>query len=189
MTNYYEILGVEKSATQDEIKKAYRTLAFKYHPDRNQGDKTAEEKFKAITEAYDVLGDETKRRNYDLTGGTQNSYENAQYQQTYSYYGENPFEGFDDETFYNWQRTRQNYQKSYNSDNRRTFRKRTFTTAKQCILQIILKILQILFVLYFFRFMYLIPFGFIICIAIFVNGVMGLAEGIRGFARISRKKK
>ena len=50
--DYYEVLGVSKTATQDEIKKAYRRLAMKYHPDRNQGDKTAEEKFKAVGEAY-----------------------------------------------------------------------------------------------------------------------------------------
>ena len=49
--DYYEVLGVSKTATQDEIKKAYRRLAMKYHPDRNQGDKTAEEKFKAVGEA------------------------------------------------------------------------------------------------------------------------------------------
>lgn len=58
MENYYDILGVNKNATADEIKKAYRNLAFKYHPDRNQGNADAEEKFKKISAAYDVLGDE-----------------------------------------------------------------------------------------------------------------------------------
>ena len=58
--------GVSKNATADEIKKAYRTLAFKYHPDRNQGNAAAEEKFKQISAAYDVLGDEAKRRQYDM---------------------------------------------------------------------------------------------------------------------------
>ena len=61
MSNYYDILGVSKTATADEIKKAYRTLAFKYHPDRNPGNAEAEEKFKQISAAYDVLGDESKR--------------------------------------------------------------------------------------------------------------------------------
>ena len=66
MSNLYDVLGVQKDATADEIKKAYRSLAFKYHPDRNAGDKAAEDKFKEINEAYSVLGDETKRRQYDI---------------------------------------------------------------------------------------------------------------------------
>ena len=63
--DYYKILGVNKEASQDEIKKAFRKLSIKYHPDRNQGSKQAEEKFKEIAEAYSVLGDETKRKEYD----------------------------------------------------------------------------------------------------------------------------
>ena len=66
--NYYDLLGVSKTASQDEIKKAYRRLAMKYHPDRNQGNKEAEEKFKAIGEAYAVLSDEQKRAAYDRYG-------------------------------------------------------------------------------------------------------------------------
>jgi molecular chaperone DnaJ len=64
----YEILGVQKSASQDEIKKAYRKLARQYHPDRNQGDKEAEERFKEIQGAYDVLRDPDKRKQYDQLG-------------------------------------------------------------------------------------------------------------------------
>ncbi|MBU0729171.1 MAG: molecular chaperone DnaJ [Proteobacteria bacterium] len=66
--NYYEILGVSSSASKDEIKKAYRKQAMKYHPDRNQGDNEAEEKFKEATEAYEVLGDPEKRGIYDRYG-------------------------------------------------------------------------------------------------------------------------
>ena len=66
--DYYEVLGVEKSADQDTIKKAYRKLAVKYHPDRNPGDKVAEEKFKEATEAYEILSDEEKRPIYDQYG-------------------------------------------------------------------------------------------------------------------------
>lgn len=66
--DYYEVLGVDKSATPDAIKKAYRKLAMQYHPDRNPGDKTAEEKFKEINEAYEVLGNEDKRAQYDRYG-------------------------------------------------------------------------------------------------------------------------
>lgn len=66
--DYYEVLGVERQATEEEIKKAYRKLALKYHPDRNPGDKTAEEKFKELGEAYEVLNDPQKRAAYDRLG-------------------------------------------------------------------------------------------------------------------------
>ena len=66
--DYYEVLGVAKTATADEIKSAYRKLAMKYHPDRNPGDKAAEEKFKEAAEAYDVLHDPDKRQRYDQFG-------------------------------------------------------------------------------------------------------------------------
>ncbi|PJZ78375.1 molecular chaperone DnaJ [Leptospira neocaledonica] len=66
--SYYDILGVSKSATDEEIKSAYRKLAIKYHPDKNQGDKAAEDKFKEATEAYEVLRDANKRRMYDQYG-------------------------------------------------------------------------------------------------------------------------
>ncbi len=66
--DYYEVLGIEKSATEEEIKRAFRKLAIKYHPDRNQGNKEAEEKFKEINEAYQVLSDKEKREHYDQFG-------------------------------------------------------------------------------------------------------------------------
>ena len=66
--DYYEILGVSKSASADEIKKAYRKLAIKYHPDKNPGDKSAEEKFKEAAEAYEILSDNDKRARYDQFG-------------------------------------------------------------------------------------------------------------------------
>jgi curved DNA-binding protein len=70
--DYYKILGVEKKASQDEIKTAYRKLAQKYHPDKNKGDQTAEKKFKDISEAYQVLKDPEKRKKYDTLGSSWN---------------------------------------------------------------------------------------------------------------------
>src|SRR5580698_1545260 len=66
--DYYEILGVKKSASADDIRKAFRKLARKYHPDVNPGDKSAEEKFKTLSEANDVLSDPKKRKIYDQVG-------------------------------------------------------------------------------------------------------------------------
>jgi len=68
MKDYYDILGVKKDATKEEIKKAYRKLALKYHPDKNKGDVSAEKKFKELSEAYEVLSDEKKRGIYDQYG-------------------------------------------------------------------------------------------------------------------------
>lgn len=68
MSDYYSTLGISKGASQDEIKKAYRKLALKYHPDKNPGDKEAEKSFKKISEAYEVLSDDQKRRMYDQYG-------------------------------------------------------------------------------------------------------------------------
>ncbi|PRY15620.1 curved DNA-binding protein [Pontibacter ummariensis] len=75
--DYYKILGVEKSASQADIKKAYRALAKKHHPDKNKGDTAAEDKFKDISEAYEVLGDKEKRKQYDQLGANWRQFQNA----------------------------------------------------------------------------------------------------------------
>ncbi len=66
--DYYSLLGIDRKASEDEIKKAYRKLAMKYHPDRNKEDKNAEDKFKAVNEAYEILSDKEKRAAYDMYG-------------------------------------------------------------------------------------------------------------------------
>jgi molecular chaperone DnaJ len=70
--DYYKTLNIDKNASQDEIKKAYRKLAIKYHPDKNPGNKEAEDKFKEISEAYEILSDENKRKEYDTYGSVGN---------------------------------------------------------------------------------------------------------------------
>ncbi len=71
MKDYYKVLGVSRDATQEDIKKVFRQLALKHHPDRNQGEKESEEKFKEINEAYSCLGDPEKRAHYDRYGTTE----------------------------------------------------------------------------------------------------------------------
>jgi len=99
--DYYEILGIGKSATSDEIKKAYRRRAFKYHPVKNQGDKAAEEKFKELSEAYEALGDPDKRASYDQFGheGLKSTFGKGGFQwQNFTHFGdfEDIFSGLGD---------------------------------------------------------------------------------------------
>ena len=94
--DYYKILGVTKTASEEEIKKAYRAKALQYHPDKNQGNAAAEEMFKKINEAYSVLSDPTKRAQYDSGNSFSQQYqpytqENPFSQQYQPYTQENPF--------------------------------------------------------------------------------------------------
>lgn len=188
MSNYYEILGVPKTATADEIKKAYRTLAFKYHPDRNQGNAEAEEKFKQISAAYDVLGDETKRRNYDLGYTTDSAYSN-QSQRQYQYTYQNPF---GDETFWEWvnkNQQNQNRQQTQNSNTNYThyYEHRNYNYKKSDYWSMLFsKSIQTFFALFMFRISFYIPFGFLICIAVIANGVKGIFDAVRGLIRLSK---
>jgi len=100
--DYYEVLGVNKSAKKEEIKKAYRKLALKFHPDKNKGDKAAEEKFKEASEAYHVLSDEKRKANYDqfghaaFQGGGQGGFGNFDFSSSFSDIFEDVFGDFGD---------------------------------------------------------------------------------------------
>ena len=87
--DYYKILGVDKKASQDEIKKAYRVLAVKHHPDKNPNNKVAEEQFKLANEANEVLGNPEKRKKYDELGENWQQYEKQGYQQNENHFGGN----------------------------------------------------------------------------------------------------
>lgn len=176
MNNYYDILGVQKTATNDEIKKAYRNLAFKYHPDRNPGDKAAEEKFKQISAAYEVLGDEAKRRQYDSGNYSSNAYNQQNTQNTYQDFYNN---------FYNRANTQYHYEYRNPYQQEEDY---TPGTWKDYVGQILVKSVQTLVGITFFRFSYFIPFGFIICIGVISNGITGVVKGIKGLLRTIRSK-
>ena len=148
--DYYEVLGVNKSAKKEEIKKAYRKLALKYHPDKNKGDKGAEEKFKEASEAYHVLSDDKRKSNYDQFGhaafqgaGGQGGFGNFDFSSSFSDIFEDVFGDLGDFGFSTSSRSRR---RSYNrgSDLRYdisidlndafsgTERKVNYTTYKKC---------------------------------------------------------
>ena len=187
MKNYYEVLGISKTASADEIKKAYRNLAFKYHPDRNSGDKVAEEKFKEINEAYDVLSDEKKRADYDSFGTSNSHYSGT----NNSYNRNNDFTN--EETFWNWfngnttnsygnNNTYRNYY--YQSTN--SYNKKEDYVSKKSLFKILLyKILQVFVGLFLTNVLWIIPFGFIICIGIIINGVIGAGKALKALLQFN----
>ena len=204
--NYYEELGLDKTASAEDIKKAYRKLAFQYHPDRNPDDKVAEEKFKKISAAYDVLGDEEKRRQYDLTGS--DSYDSSAYgnqQNTYTYrryYGsqqggsqQNPFT--DEDTFWQWFNEmnraqneanrrndygwNQNYQNYY--ENRRPTNKRILDRLIRSLAQTIIGIMLFPFLSAVFPII-----GFVISIVVIGSGLSGVFSSFALLRQLNRKR-
>lgn len=166
MSDYYEQLGVTHDATPEQIKKAYRELALKYHPDRNPDNPEAEEKFKEINQAYSVIGDADKKARYDAGGYRPESATQAAYsgeenpfgqQYTWTYYG--PFGASG-----NWNRDR---------DEENYTRKEVFEWLLRSVLTFVVGILL-------FRFSFLFGiFGIIICVAVIGRGFMNSLRAIR----------
>ncbi|WP_151060312.1 DnaJ domain-containing protein [Borreliella turdi] len=95
--DYYNILGIQKNASNEEIKKAYKKLAIKYHPDKNKGNKIAEEKFKEINEAYEILSSPDKKRNYDALGSANFNNNNDHFEREFN---SSRFSNFEDLDFF-----------------------------------------------------------------------------------------
>ncbi|MBQ4379619.1 MAG: DnaJ domain-containing protein [Treponema sp.] len=199
MEDLYEILGVEKTASQKEIKSAYRKLAVKYHPDKNPGDKAAEEKFKKITAAYDVLSDETKRRQYDSYGSySENSaYGSSQGNGGYGNYGYG--RGFQGGTWRSgtWRaETQQDFEDAFNQwfnysgradrendqGQNYSYYKRNYEpqTKSDALVYTLKKILILLIGFWSFKISWIIlPFGPILSLVAVLHGFTGVIFGLR----------
>lgn len=201
MEDLYTVLEVPKTATQDEIKSAYRKLAMKYHPDRNPGDKAAEEKFKNITAAYDVLGDETKRRQYDEYGSSSassnpytNSYGNWQGQRYgWGSWTQENQDGFGD-AFEQWFKAASSSQNQSGNSQNGPFRTYTYYTKPEAqprsalLIQFLLKIFVAFLGISFLRYSFLIiPFGPILCIYAIYSGITGAIKSLTSL-RLFKKR-
>ena len=183
MEDLYQDLGVPKTATADEIKKAYRDAAFKYHPDRNQGNAAAEEKFKKISAAYSVLGDESKRSQYDQYGSA--SERPASYQNAESQYGYDPFA----EMFRNAQNAetqRRSYTYTYYGS---TPNRQKQNTKKDAVGLLIRSLFSILLCMLFLRFaLYFGVLGLLVIISVVVNSVSGVIRALQYLLSLKEDK-
>ncbi|HZK19384.1 MAG TPA: DnaJ domain-containing protein [Treponemataceae bacterium] len=180
MDDLYQILGVTKTATSDQIKKAYRDAAFKYHPDRNPGNKTYEEKFKEINAAYAVLGDETKRSQYDRYGSTD----------TYATHTQNAYEQspFGDD-FWAWYQQQANAQQRHYRQTYSSGAKPEPQTKAEAFRALIRSAFLFLFSILFLRWSWLLlPIGPILCLLGIVRGASGFVQSIYSLFKPHSKK-
>ena len=193
MEDLYEVLGVQRTATQSEIKSAYRKLAIKYHPDKNPGDKAAEEKFKKITAAYDVLSDETKRRQYDSFGSTENYGYDSASSNTYGTYGwgnnYNQQGSWQQWNRGGWQyETQDDFNDAFNQwfeyAQKATKKKSEPATKSESLIYILQKLAVMLIGFWFFiHFWFILPFVPIFSIAAILHGFFGISRGLRRLLR------
>lgn len=171
MKDYYSILGVSKTSGDEDIKKAYRNLAFKYHPDRNAGNKSAEEHFKEVSEAYAVLSDAEKRHEYDEMISSA-SYSSSSFNRGYSGNDTRGNTGFESEdAFWEWfsQNASPRYERTYYY---RNDRKPTSRTKLGIIFSLFFKAFQIYLGVTLLRIsLFFIPIGPLICLWMIVSGV------------------
>ena len=187
MEDYYALLGVSKTATQDEIKKAYRNLAFKYHPDRNPGDKNAEEMFNRINAAYEVLGDPSKKAQYDAGGFNpfESAGQNSYRQNNYNPFGQGGYSNESYDPFREWANytnsSRRYYSYSTNQNSAPLSRGEAFS-------KLIWKVLQIGIGFWSLGFSWLIfPIGPILSLAAIVNGFSGAVVALKALAKPTKK--
>ena len=178
MKDLYDVLEVSKDASSDEIKKAYRKLAIKYHPDKNPGDKVAEEKFKEISAAYAVLGDEEKRAQYNTFGSAEdyaNSYSGTQTQDPFWEWFTGQTHAYNNEQGgYTYYYTNSN---PYNEANQKA--KYSPSSKKQAFSNLISNILTtILGVVLLRSLWWIIPIGPILGLTATIKGISGVIKSI-----------
>ena len=166
MENYYNILNVPNTANEDQIKQAYRALAMKYHPDKNPDNKIAEEKFKRISEAYSVLSDPQKRKEYDLS--MSNPFSSSGRTYTYNQ-NTNPFG--EDFFSYKWRQNRRDAQ----YENKREKEKISRTEAFKILIRGI--ILTIAGLLLFKSVIFLGIFGLLLALSFISEGIIRIRKG------------
>lgn len=166
MENYYSILDVPTTANEDQIKQAYRALAMKYHPDKNPDNKIAEEKFKRISEAYSVLSDPQKRKEYDLS--MSNPFSSSG--RTYTY-GQNTNPFGEDFFSYQWRQNRRDAQ----YENKREKEKISRTEAFKILIRGI--ILTIAGLLLFKSVIFLGIFGLLLALSFISEGIIRIRKG------------
>ena len=174
MEDYYEILGVPKTATQDEIKKAYRNLVFKYHPDRNPNNPEAAKRMAQINSAYEVIGDEKKRAQFDAAGSnpftsSYQSYANQGDGETYD-----PFEQWRKAAYQNYSRHYENSYSTY-SNHRKEYRMSRPEAFVHVIKSAVIGMLGLIAMPYS---IFIFPIGPIMSIAAIVKGATGVIYGI-----------